>query len=145
MAPVEILPHKYPFIFADKILEFENGGKVVCLKNITTNEEFFGGGIAKSQSIPNVFLIEAMSQTAGFLLSSGINMPSKQAFMAGIRNACFKNPAAIGDALTVTAILLTSFLPFHIFNVNIAVNGNIIAEAEIILSDAGAENEQDRN
>ncbi len=136
MNSAEMLPHKYPFLFMDRILEIEEGKRVVCLKNITINEDFFTGHFLNNPSVPDVVLIEAMAQTSGILLSTDTTKP-KPAFLAGIRDAKFMKPVSVGDRLKITSTLAQGFAPLYSFNVQISAGDDIVAEAEIILSDTG--------
>ncbi len=141
MNPAELLPHKYPFLFIDRILEIEKGKRVVCLKETTIDEEFFEGHFKEAPEIPFTLIIEAMAQTSGLLLNSDINGPQKQGFLAAIRNAKLKRPVTAGEQMKITSVFIKGFSPLYVFNANASIDNDIVAEAEIILSDAGINNE----
>ncbi|GEM45021.1 3-hydroxyacyl-ACP dehydratase FabZ [Deinococcus cellulosilyticus] len=97
------LPHRYPFLLIDRVLEFGNG-KVHALKNVTINEPFFNGHFPQYPVMPGVLLIEAMAQAGVFLLEEG-REPGQIAFLAGVDEARFKRQVIPGDQLHIHAEL----------------------------------------
>ncbi len=98
----EILPHRYPFLLVDKILEVKAGEKVVGLKNVTANEEFFNGHFPGHPIMPGVLIVEAMAQVAGVgLLTTVDNPEEKVPYFARIEDARFKKPVKPGDQLII--------------------------------------------
>ncbi|AGB42300.1 beta-hydroxyacyl-(acyl carrier protein) dehydratase FabZ [Halobacteroides halobius DSM 5150] len=96
----EILPHRYPFLLVDKILEVEPGEKIVGLKNVTTNEEFFNGHFPGHPIMPGVLIVEAMAQVAGIgLLTTVDNPEEKVPYFGRINDARFRKPVKPGDQL----------------------------------------------
>jgi beta-hydroxyacyl-ACP dehydratase FabZ len=125
------LPHSYPFILIDRIIELEEGKRIVCLKNITINERFFQGHFGDNLIFPVVFIIEAMAQTSGLIIGGE---GSRMAYLSSIKDAKFIKPVIPGDQLIITSSLLHRFSPLYVFEAQASVNDEIISEAEIILS-----------
>jgi 3-hydroxyacyl-[acyl-carrier-protein] dehydratase len=96
---MEILPHRYPFLLVDKILEIVPGEKVVGVKNVTVNEQFFEGHFPKKPIMPGVLIIEAMAQTAGVLLLSKEEHKGKLVYFMGMDKVRFRKPVLPGDQL----------------------------------------------
>jgi 3-hydroxyacyl-[acyl-carrier-protein] dehydratase len=98
---MKILPHRFPFLLVDRIVEVETGKRIVGLKNVTCNEPFFPGHFPGHPVMPGVLIIEAMAQVAGILayLSSDESVRSKVTYFVGIDNAKFRKPVVPGDQL----------------------------------------------
>jgi beta-hydroxyacyl-ACP dehydratase FabZ len=100
----EVLPHRYPFLLVDKILEVKPGEKVVGLKNVTTNEEFFNGHFPEYPIMPGVLIVEAMAQVAGIGLLKTVEDPeNKLPYLARVNDARFRDPVKPGDQLIIEA------------------------------------------
>jgi 3-hydroxyacyl-[acyl-carrier-protein] dehydratase len=103
---LERLPHRYPFLLVDRVLEFEVGKRIVALKNVTINEPFFPGHFPHHPIMPGVMLIEAMAQAAAILAfeSSKLRPDDKSVvYFLGIDEARFKSPVVPGDQLVLEA------------------------------------------
>ena len=97
---LEILPHRYPFLLVDRILECEPGKRAVGIKNVSFNEEFFQGHFPGNPVMPGVLIIEALAQTAAVpLLLSLPDRGAKVPFFAGIDGCRFRRPVVPGDQL----------------------------------------------
>lgn len=99
---MEILPHRYPFLLVDKVLEVEQGKRIVAIKNVTMNEPFFQGHFPGFPVMPGVLIIEAMAQVAAIMayLAAG-NAEDKVSYFMAIDNARFRKPVKPGDTLRI--------------------------------------------
>lgn len=105
-AIMKILPHRYPFLLIDRILELEPGVRAVALKNVTANEPQFTGHWPGNPVMPGVLMLEAMAQVGGIFLMSEAENEGKTAFFAGMDNIKFRKPVVPGDQLIITAELV---------------------------------------
>ncbi|MEW6419142.1 MAG: 3-hydroxyacyl-ACP dehydratase FabZ [Nitrospirota bacterium] len=128
---IHMLPHSYPFVFVDKILEFEEDRRIVCLKNVTINEEFFQGHFRDNPVMPGVLIIEAMTQASGLLLSG---KQPKMAYLSRVKDARFKKPVLPGDQLIITSSIIHNFPPQYVFDVVVIVRDEVVSIAEIVLT-----------
>jgi beta-hydroxyacyl-ACP dehydratase FabZ len=97
---MKVLPHRYPFLLVDRILEMEAGKRIVGLKNVTINEPFFQGHFPGHPIMPGVLIIEAMAQVGGMLLMGGIDgVESKVVYFMSLDNVKFRRPVKPGDQL----------------------------------------------
>ncbi len=126
----KVLPHAYPFLLIDRVIDFDPGKKVVCVKNVTCSEEVLTGHNPHNY-FPSVYIIEAMAQTSGLLMNSE---KGGGGFLSMINDAKFYSKVSPGDQLIVTSALFHSFSPLFVFEVKVSVNNNLVAEAEITLT-----------
>jgi 3-hydroxyacyl-[acyl-carrier-protein] dehydratase len=129
----EILPHRYPFLLVDKIVELEPRQRIVGIKQVTINEYFFQGHFPDAPVMPGVLQIEALAQVGAILaLREFEDRHSKIPFFSGIENARFRRPVVPGDTLTleVTAIRIGSKV--QKMRGKAKVDGQVTAEAEIM-------------
>lgn len=130
----KILPQRYPFLFIDKVLEFEKGKRLVALKNVTANEEYFAGHFPARPVMPGVLLIEAMGQAGIIFLSlnTGETQPEDEDlyFLCAVKARFFK-PVSPGDQvmLEVTPVKVTK--DSGIVKTVARVNGEEVARAEL--------------
>lgn len=102
----EILPHRYPFLLVDRIVELEPGRRAVGIKNVTANEPFFQGHFPQRAIMPGVLLVEVMAQVGGVMILSLPEHRGKLAYIATVEGAKFRRPIVPGDTLTATVELL---------------------------------------
>lgn len=128
---MKILPHRYPFLLVDRIVDLDlEKGTIVGLKNLTINEDFFQGHFPGAPIMPGVLILEALAQTGGVLLHLRSN-PDKIAVLLNINNAKFRHPARPGDTLFLKAQGLHFSSKGGKIAVQAMVGDKIAAEAEI--------------
>jgi len=129
---MDILPHRYPFLLVDRILELEQGKRCKALKNVTINEEFFQGHFPGLPIMPGVLIVEALAQTSGFITHSVDGNPEKKILLfAGIDNVRFKLPVVPGDQLILESELVANKRALWIYQGKAFVDGKLVTEAEI--------------
>jgi len=130
-----ILPHRYPFLLVDRVLEIQKGKYCKALKNISGNEEVFQGHFPSQAVFPGVMIIEAMAQTAGIVIHSGkAEVRSREiVFFAGIDKAKFRNPVVPGDQIVLETSLIKQRRNFWVFEGKASVDEKLVAQAEIKL------------
>jgi len=127
-----ILPHRYPFLLVDRIIEYEPGKRVVGLKNVTLNEPFFAGHFPDAPVMPGVLIVEAMAQTAGVLMLASLrDREQKLVFFTGIDSAKFRKPVVPGDQLRLELTVLKLRQRYIKLWGEAHVDGVLVAEAEI--------------
>ena len=136
----KILPHRYPMLLVDKIVEMEPGVRAVGVKNVTANEEFFQGHFPGHPIMPGVLLLEAMAQVAGVLILVSRNTPGALSYFAGMKELRFKRPVRPGDQFITEVTLLVLRGPLCKVEVVGRVDDEIVVEAEFTFftSDDGA-------
>jgi UDP-3-O-[3-hydroxymyristoyl] N-acetylglucosamine deacetylase/3-hydroxyacyl-[acyl-carrier-protein] dehydratase len=129
----KILPHRYPFLLVDRIIELDiDHGRIVGLKNVTVNEPFFNGHFPGQPIMPGVLILEAMAQTGGMLLMNHIGSDgSKLAFFMGINNGKFRKPVVPGDQLIFEVTLTSKRFNTFVLAGRATVNGTLVAEADL--------------
>jgi beta-hydroxyacyl-ACP dehydratase FabZ len=128
----KILPHRYPFLLVDRILEVQPGKKVVGLKNVTANEQFFNGHFPGHPIMPGVLIIEAMAQVAGVgLLTTVDNPEEKVPYFARIEDARFKHPVKPGDQLIFEVEVVKLRRGIGKVAAKALVDGEIVTEATL--------------
>ena len=126
----ELLPHRYPFLLVDRIIEIEPGAKAIGIKNVTINEEFFQGHFPGHPIMPGVLIIEAMAQVAGILaFRSGVK-DAKSVYFLSIEKAKFRKPVVPGDQLRLEVNVLQCRGNVWKFSGNALVEEKVAAEAE---------------
>ena len=129
---MKYLPHRYPFLLVDRIVELDPPNRIVGLKNVTVNEEFFQGHFPGAPVMPGVLIVEAMAQVAGVLLYREIpeeDRPKKLIYFTGIENAKFRRPVVPGDQLRMEIEQVYRRNHFGKVSGRALVEGKLVAEA----------------
>jgi len=132
---LKYLPHRYPFLLIDRVVEFEENKRVVALKNVTMNEPFFPGHFPHHPVMPGVLIVEAMAQAAAVLSfkSMGIMPDENQVvYFAGIDKVRFKRPVTPGDQLLMEVVITNNKRNIYKYSAVARVDGEIAAEAELM-------------
>ncbi len=131
LAIQEILPHRYPFLLVDRIIEFEEE-RIVGIKNVTMNEPFFAGHFPEFPVMPGVLIVEAMAQVAGVLVLKSLGSKQKVVFLASIENAKFRRPVVPGDQLRIEMKVGRRKATVAKMYGTATVDGQVVAEAEVM-------------
>nr|WP_255429428.1 3-hydroxyacyl-ACP dehydratase FabZ [Ramlibacter albus] len=129
------LPHRYPILLVDRVLEVEEGKRIKALKNVTINEPFFMGHFPHRPVMPGVMMLEAMAQAAALLAfaAQGSQPDDKSViYFAGIDGARFKRPVEPGDQLIMEVTLERAKAGIYKFKGVASVDGNVACEAELM-------------
>ncbi|OGP92844.1 MAG: 3-hydroxyacyl-[acyl-carrier-protein] dehydratase FabZ [Deltaproteobacteria bacterium RBG_16_48_10] len=131
---MKILPHAYPFLLVDRIVEIELGKRIAGIKNVTYNEPFFPGHFPGLPIMPGVLIVEAMAQTAGVLAFK--SMPEEEqgrpVYFLGIDNVRFRKPVVPGDQLRLELEITKHRQAIWGFKGKALVDGKLVAEAELL-------------
>lgn len=127
----DIIPHRYPFLFVDKIEALEPMKSAVGYKNITMNESFFQGHFPKEPVLPGVIMIEALAQVGAIAMLYDEKYRGKLAYFGGIKNAKFKRKVVPGDTLKLEVEIIKVKGPMGIGKAVATVDGNIACECEL--------------
>ena len=131
------LPHRYPFLLVDRVLECVSGKHCVALKNVTFNEPFFQGHFPHRPLMPGVLIVEALAQTAGILAFKTVNVIpdiNTRFYFVAIDNARFRKPVEPGDQLRLKVELKRSLKGIWKFHCLAEVDGQEVASAEIMIA-----------
>jgi 3-hydroxyacyl-[acyl-carrier-protein] dehydratase len=132
---LKMLPHRYPFLLVDRVLQLDKGKSIVALKNVTINEPFFNGHFPHRPVMPGVLMLEALAQAAALLSFHTMEVsPDEKTiyYFAGIDGARFKRPVEPGDALTLMVELDRMKAGIFKFKAKALVQEELAVEAELM-------------
>ena len=132
------LPHRYPFLLVDRVVEINLGESIVAYKNLTINEPYFDGHFPDKPVFPGVLLVEAMAQAAGILGFKTMNKTPADGsiyYFVGADNLRFKRPCVPGDRVMLRASIVSDRRGIWKFNVSSDVDGELAASATILCAD----------
>jgi len=132
---MQFLPHRYPFLLIDRVLEMEVGKSITAIKNVSINEPFFPGHFPGSPVMPGVLILEAMAQAAALLSFKTENYTPEEigvVYFAGIDGARFKKPVLPGDQLILKIEIVRRVRGIWKYTARAEVDGALVAEAELM-------------
>lgn len=130
----KILPHRFPFLLVDKIVELEIGKRAVGIKNVTINEHFFQGHFPQYPVMPGVLIVEALAQTGGIAVGSMEEYKGRIAFFAGIDNVRFKRQVKPGDTLRLEVELTQLRRSIGVASALATVDGEVACKGDIMFA-----------
>ena len=133
-----LLPHRYPFLLVDRVLEFNPGESLVAIKNVSVNEPYFQGHFPEKPVMPGVLIIEALAQATGLLAFSTGNKGAEREtlyYLVGIDNARFKQPVIPGDQLRLEVTVTKQKRGIWVFDTRATVDGKVAATAVIMCTE----------
>ncbi|MCX5970890.1 MAG: 3-hydroxyacyl-ACP dehydratase FabZ [Coprothermobacterota bacterium] len=129
---LRIIPHRYPFLFVDRILEFEPGEYAEGIKNVTANEPFFQGHFPSNPIMPGVLLLEAIGQVAAIALLTKDEFKGRSVLLAGVEKARFHRVVRPGDTLNIRAEIVRWGGKIGVCHGTVKVAGETAAEADLL-------------
>jgi 3-hydroxyacyl-[acyl-carrier-protein] dehydratase len=136
-AVLKQLPHRYPFLLVDRVIECVPGERIVAIKNVTVNEPFFPGHFPRRPVMPGVMILEALAQAAGILAfkTAGV-VPDEESrfYFVGIDEARFRKPVEPGDQLVLKVTLERALRGIWKFSTVAEVNGQVVASAKMMVA-----------
>ena len=133
-----LLPHRYPFLLVDRVVEFHERQSLVGIKNVTVNEPFFQGHFPGKPVMPGVLILEALAQATGLLAFRTGNRGAERDslyYLVGIDKARFKQPVEPGDQLRLSVELIKTRRGIWVFDTEATVDGKTAATAEIMCTE----------
>ena len=133
---MEFLPHRYPFLLVDRVIELVPGDKIIALKNVTINEPFFQGHFPGLPVMPGVLIIEAMAQAGGLLAyeSSTADNHGQLIYFMGMDKVRFRKPVVPGDQLIIESKIIRMRTKVAKMAGTASVDNQLVAEAELMAS-----------
>ena len=130
---MEILPHRYPMLLVDRVLELEPDKRIVCIKNVTANEHFFQGHFPGAPVMPGVLIVEAMAQCGAVLVLRDIPDRADKLFLfGGVDKARFRRPVVPGDQLRMEVEIVQKRSNSVKIHGTATVDGDLAAEADML-------------
>jgi 3-hydroxyacyl-[acyl-carrier-protein] dehydratase len=133
---LELLPHRYPFLLVDRVIELKQGKSLSAIKNVSINEPFFQGHFPDQPIMPGVLILEALAQATGLLAFSemGDAHKTKLYMLVGIDKARFRGQVLPGDRLVLNISLKRNMRGIAMYQCQALVDGTVVAEAEMMCS-----------
>ena len=135
---LELLPHRYPMLLVDRVVEQVNGKYIKAYKNVTINEPFFTGHFPQKPIMPGVLILEALAQASGILAFGSVGKTPAQGslyYLVGIDNARFKQPVVPGDQLHLYVEMTRKMRGIYKFTAEASVEGRVVAQAELMCTE----------
>ncbi len=129
---MSILPHRYPMLLVDRVIECDDKERIVGIKNVTVNEPFFQGHFPGNPVMPGVLQVEAMAQVGGILLNRVTRREGDIAYFLAIHNARFRKIVRPGDQLRIEVVLLKNRTAMAKLHGKVLVDGGLASEAEMM-------------
>lgn len=129
---LNLLPHKYPFLLVDRVLELDEAKRIVAIKNVTLNEPFFQGHFPGRPIMPGVLILEALAQAGGVLAFKSFPSMKGSVFFTGIDGARFRKPVIPGDQLRLVVDVVKHRREIWVFDAKAYVENDVVAEARIM-------------
>ena len=140
---LDTLPHRYPFLLIDRVIEYSAFESITAIKNVSINEPFFQGHFPDHPIMPGVLILESMAQATGMLAFYSNKARSESGnvyYLVGIDKARFKKPVTAGDQLVIEANLTRELRGVYRFDATAKVNDSIVATAEFMTTERVASN-----
>jgi 3-hydroxyacyl-[acyl-carrier-protein] dehydratase len=133
---MEFLPHRYPFLMVDRVIETKKGESLSALKNVSFNEPYFQGHFPNQPIMPGVLILEALAQATGLLAFSSmlVDHEKKIYMLVGIDKVRFRGQVVPGDQLILNVRLKRNMRGIDIYQCSALVDGTVVAEAELMCS-----------
>lgn len=130
---MQLLPHRYPFLMVDRVVDFEEGKWLTAIKNVSVNEPCFTGHFPEKPIFPGVLILEALAQAMGILAFKTHQLQGGTLFyFAGVDNARFKKPVVPGDQMKLHVEVITEKRGITRFTATATVDGKLVCEAELM-------------
>ncbi len=126
------IPHRYPFLLIDKVIELEENERIVGIKNVTMNEPFFQGHFPGNPVMPGVLQLEAMAQTGGILLIKNLGDAKGVPYFMSIDKVKFRRVVTPGDQLRIECVIQSMRSKSAKFTAQITVDGAVVSQAELM-------------
>ena len=131
----KLLPHRYPFLLVDRVVEFEKGSRILAYKNVSFNEPYFTGHFPQKPIMPGVLILEALAQAAGILAFGTLDVQAEDDsvyYLVGVDGARFKRPVEPGDQLIMEATMERARAGIYKFHAKASVDGELVCEADLM-------------
>lgn len=138
---MEFLPHRYPFLMIDKVVDYQAGERLLAVKNVTYNEPQFTGHFPHNPIMPGVLVIEALAQATGLLSMKTLTDRGEdfgEYYLVGIDNARFKRSVVPGDQLMIEAVFKKNRRNIWSFSASATVEGELVVSADIMCASKGS-------